>query len=87
VETTANVPVLAFPRNPKRTTATLVNDTATDVRVGYDSGVVLTGGRRGLPLKNSGGSIIWSEPRVWKGEIWVISSAAITLDGSEESDE
>jgi hypothetical protein len=79
--------------NPRRFSLMLVNRSATDAEIGFDSGIATTGGKRGIPLLASQGNTLGFGPMITgdgkviaiKGSIYAISTAAIDITIAEES--
>jgi len=64
------------PSNPKRVSLTVFNPSGVDIYIGKDSSIDANGNGPSLPVKANGGSVVFSPPKPYLGEIWFISSGA-----------
>ena len=65
-------PKRVLSKNPNRLTYAILNTSATNVYVGFDSSVTYSGERRGIPVLANGG--FWQD-EYHKGDVYVVAEA------------
>jgi len=84
VSLTANVAQRVLFPNPKRKSAIVFNNSASDIYLGFHSWVRTSGALQGMIIRAGGGKWSTSEPEVYTGEVWLISAASVDINIIEE---
>jgi len=84
IHLTANRAQRALFPNPHRVSAIIFNNSAADVYLGFHSFVRTAGSLRGITIRAGGGTWNTGEPKVYTGEVWLISASSVDVDVVEE---